>query len=825
MSRLPTISADPEHSPQSPPFGSIDNNGGAAKEAPLEKPGTSNRPDTTQVNGSPAAALDNVRSAITLKNAAWGKAVDGLEPGFLLNTPGLPNQVVPFNTQISYQVLVRNTSGQDRTFTVHCKDFSEMDPYLIPGGEIHKALGGSKIPENYHAIGVIEEVKWFPAYIVKLAPGETVVVPNELGLYVGSADKQNFPRIEQVKMGMNWIVQPIAIHRLTAAELVQTDGSKTNVTIVDRGGKTVQRSVPSVIAKSGGKQFYAKIRLELTPGRTTAQTKPAVDDGIAWGREWNGLQLGLRLPKGVRTFSALSQARFEVVLHNRSDKPTQLSWMGYPTIEQFSPELFTPDGKPINFNLTIAGPYVQQATKLAAGETVALGTISLPQDLRTVLDSLPAGPYLTSGPPPPSSYQAAFSLDVTLPNGKKDIVHTSHIKFTVQRPDIASRGSARRENHSIIPAVANPQADNRPVTVNPNPPSSRSSKSVDLSYKPGARALRDRTLAGQSQSVNAVAFSPDSRRVVTGSADGTAIVWEVTTGRRLLTLSSRTAAISSAIYAPSGKIIITGCADGAIHIWDTATGNRLATIIRYRVGAVRALDISADGTKIGCGYENGAVCVWAASSGKKLAEFDYNNRLLSVAIANDGKLIAAGYTDATLKAWDIQTQQSVFSTKNPQSEGVTGLHFDTQGYLYTFDREETLYHEETHSGKWKVSSMTIRGFRGLEKAGEIKGIINFQIPDGVISQSVQTIPDGVISQSAQAMSYDDMKMVFGLSEGQAAFNNMTGGQVTLNAHEGPVAAVAISPDGAWVATGGRRNGRGEAKIWDIKAHKPIKMAK
>jgi WD40 repeat protein len=62
--------------------------------------------------------------------------------------------------------------------------------------------------------------------------------------------------------------------------------------------------------------------------------------------------------------------------------------------------------------------------------------------------------------------------------------------------------------------------------------------------------------------VNAVAFSPNSKHLVTGSADGTAIVWDVAAGRSVLTLTGSTAAISSVLYSSNGKFILTGCSDG-----------------------------------------------------------------------------------------------------------------------------------------------------------------------------------------------------------------------------------------------------------------------
>ncbi|MCW3094888.1 MAG: TonB family protein [Chthonomonadaceae bacterium] len=517
--------------------------------------------DAPQGNSQPAAAPVPV---IPIDHVVWGKAVDGLEPGFLLNSPGAPNDRAPVNSHVYFQVLVRNTTHRECVFEVQCQNHDEMDiPYLIPSDDVVAALEARVIPAKYRALGTSSPLDGlFPGYVVKLAPGEAVVLPEGLGLYIGTAEKQSFPRIEEIKQGMNWIVQPVTIHSLTPAVLkeAETANNKISVTVVSQNGKAGQRSVMQVPALSGGKRLLAKIQIEvgtldaeavrntdkavwgkvekgmqcgirlLTPRRAfhvgdtleaellwryTGNTPisaplprqldlyPSIQDaaghtlqidfggrfdllpdwhtfeagevhslgvtaitlvpsgtpspksnmesghitlapgvyklsgwggvgdpnpesgaiefqvvvadadtpqgdGIAWGVEQSGLRLGLRLPRGVTSFTKLSQARFEVLLTNRSGKRTHCTWMGYPTINQFSPELFTPGRKPVPYIKTIAGPYMEHETILAAGETVVLGTISLPQEEARKLDALPGG-----------IYRAEFELEVTLPDHTK----------------------------------------------------------------------------------------------------------------------------------------------------------------------------------------------------------------------------------------------------------------------------------------------------------------------------------------------------------------------------------------------------------------------
>jgi hypothetical protein len=160
-----------------------------------------------------------------------------------------------------------------------------------------------------------------------------------------------------------------------------------------------------ISAPKGGSPESARV-----PFRVARSEKPKTaptTDGIAWSEEWHGLRLGLRLPKGVSQFPQLSEARFEVLLQNRSDQRQTCDWMGYPAINQFEPELFTAAGKPIRYVHTIAGPYMNDGSRLGPGETQVMGAISLPHEEAEVLNAFHEG-----------TYRAEFSLHVELPDKK-----------------------------------------------------------------------------------------------------------------------------------------------------------------------------------------------------------------------------------------------------------------------------------------------------------------------------------------------------------------------------------------------------------------------
>ena len=85
-------------------------------------------------------------------------------------------------------------------------------------------------------------------------------------------------------------------------------------------------------------------------------------------------------------------------------------------------------------------------------------------------------------------------------------------------------------------------------------------------------------LGGHSGEVSAVAWSPDGHHILTGSQDGTARIWDATTGENTLTLT-HTDWVMAVAWSPDGHHILTGSPDGTARIWDATTGEQVRFFI------------------------------------------------------------------------------------------------------------------------------------------------------------------------------------------------------------------------------------------------------
>jgi WD40 repeat protein len=110
-----------------------------------------------------------------------------------------------------------------------------------------------------------------------------------------------------------------------------------------------------------------------------------------------------------------------------------------------------------------------------------------------------------------------------------------------------------------------------------------------------------------------VAFSRDAKRVVTGSGDKTAKVWDAQTGIVVATLTGHTEAVSAVAFSPDGKRVLTGSQDKTARLWDAATGTAEATLEGH-TDSVTAVAFSPDGERVLTGAKDRTARLWPVFS-------------------------------------------------------------------------------------------------------------------------------------------------------------------------------------------------------------------
>ena len=179
------------------------------------------------------------------------------------------------------------------------------------------------------------------------------------------------------------------------------------------------------------------------------------------------------------------------------------------------------------------------------------------------------------------------------------------------------------------------------------------------------QTLRLVTPEGHTDRVNAAAFSPDGRWVVTASADNTARVWEVATGREVVLLRGHTKGVTAVAFSSDEARVVTASLDGTTRVWEVATGQE-DTVFRGPIRKVGSAALSADGRWIVAAGDD-STRVWETATGKVVAVLGgHASRVNSAAFSPDGEHAVTAGSDSTARVWDVAAQRSAVIQEHDQ---------------------------------------------------------------------------------------------------------------------------------------------------------------
>ena len=178
--------------------------------------------------------------------------------------------------------------------------------------------------------------------------------------------------------------------------------------------------------------------------------------------------------------------------------------------------------------------------------------------------------------------------------------------------------------------------------------------------------------------VNALAFSPDGKRLATGHSDGLARIWKVGTNDAPIVLTGHQGAVNAVAFSPDGKVVATGGEDQTVRLWD-ARRERKPLAIFQSSGEVTALAFSRHGHLLA-----------AASAGLETKIWNYRKRertvtahtssVDAVAFSRDGRYLATVGADALTHIWDTQNGHEV-AVLREHSDEITGVAFQRGGTI------------------------------------------------------------------------------------------------------------------------------------------------
>ncbi|KAL7794228.1 hypothetical protein V8C37DRAFT_72631 [Trichoderma ceciliae] len=301
---------------------------------------------------------------------------------------------------------------------------------------------------------------------------------------------------------------------------------------------------------------------------------------------------------------------------------------------------------------------------------------------------------------------------------------------------------------------------------------------VQLLLDKGADVGCQLTLQGHKDRVSAVAFSHDSKLMVSGSHDGDIKLWDAVTGQCQRTIQGHGSKISSMVVSNDSKVIVSGFDDGFIKLWDSATGacqQSINGLNKY----FNPVAISHDSKLLLSGSSDYMIKLWDSTTGQCLQAFQgHKSSIISVAFSHDSTLVIAGCYDGSIKLWNIVTGQFQ-QTLQGHGKCVNSVTF-------------------SHNSKLVVSGSD-------DKTAKIW--------DCTTGQCRQTLQNPHYSINSVAFSHDSKLIVSGSSDYFIKLWDSATGQClqTLNDHKGAIYSVAFSYDSKLVVSGSNDN---TLKLWD-----------
>ena len=177
--------------------------------------------------------------------------------------------------------------------------------------------------------------------------------------------------------------------------------------------------------------------------------------------------------------------------------------------------------------------------------------------------------------------------------------------------------------------------------------------------------------------VTAVAFSPDGKRLLTGSLDRTARLWDAMSGQPIGEPFVHPAQVTSVAYSPDGKTILTGSGKQA-RLWNVDTAKPVGAPLDHQE-AVTSVAFSPTGRTFAVAGQDRLVLLRDSQTAKPRGlPLEHPDAVTAVAFSPDGKLLVTGCDDHTARIWDANTGLPVgMALRHPKT--VTCVAFGGDG--------------------------------------------------------------------------------------------------------------------------------------------------
>ena len=350
---------------------------------------------------------------------------------------------------------------------------------------------------------------------------------------------------------------------------------------------------------------------------------------------------------------------------------------------------------------------------------------------------------------------------------------------------------------------------------------------------------------GHSESINAIAFSPNGRMIISGGRDLGIKIWEPDSGRINRTIRGHKGEIFALAFSPDGKMFASGGKDGALHLWQSETGELLKVLKQDQI--VTAIAFTQDGKYVAVAGNKKEIKIWNVSTGSILMKIEGVDtrfgsgkkgnghwfEISSLAFSPDGNLLASGSWDHSIKLWDPKSGELIKTFKG-HHEWVTDVEFSLDGTrLFSSSYDKRIIVRDIRSGKIKRIFLQSGAVLCLALSKDGKTLISGS-ENGILK--LTEVGSGKFKilhrgpYPITAVSYHPKKKMIAAAQGDDVFSTVTGGWdrgnsillfdtdkntilQELKGRSSFVGSLAVAPNSSTMFSS---SGDHTIKVWDLK---------
>lgn len=166
---------------------------------------------------------------------------------------------------------------------------------------------------------------------------------------------------------------------------------------------------------------------------------------------------------------------------------------------------------------------------------------------------------------------------------------------------------------------------------------------------------RPDALQGHTRLVRSLRFSPDGQILATCAFDGTVRLWRVSDHSLVRTIKGLTERLQDVAFTTDGGTLLVAERDGIISFWDVATGAPIRSVVGHTY-AVHAVAVDPKGRWLASAGIDRRVVIWDIKTATPIGEFDgHEMRINGLDAGPDGRFVVSASLDGTARIWDVES--------------------------------------------------------------------------------------------------------------------------------------------------------------------------